>query len=272
MEFSECFKFVSEEVVKAFPEEGMWVPFSDPNVGEIPEVAREHTILAMLGVTSRTPRTRELKSAYDMVSAWRGLTPIEVEVGVFKKVKFIGFGCSTTPKDYYTNVAKRVTFNRAYEKATRLIFDRLQNAQNSDDSNVTINTPLTIPRRKRRKSHPRAAKVVTPCPSRKRQNDGMLKTPRKKEKKELLNEASKLLAESNRGGVSPKTVNRNVQLIANIIRSIQIGEAERAALVAALQEEFLPRNNNNNNNNNKNKVEVPSADFVSQRTHLRSVP
>jgi len=29
MEFSECFKFVSEEVVKALPEEGMWVPFSD---------------------------------------------------------------------------------------------------------------------------------------------------------------------------------------------------------------------------------------------------
>ena len=165
MEFSKCFKFVAEEVDKAFPEEGLWVPFSDPNVGEIPEVAREHTILAMLGVTSRTPRTRELKSAYDMVSAWEGLTDIKVEATLWKDVKFIGFGCSTTPKVYYDSVATRVTFNRAYEKATRLIFDRLQNAQNSDDSNVTINTPLTIPRRKRRKSHPRAAKVVTPCPS-----------------------------------------------------------------------------------------------------------
>ena len=108
--------------------------------------------------------------------------------------------------------------------------------------------------------------------SRKRQNDGMLKTPRKKEKNELLNEASKLLAESNRGGVSPRTVKRNVQYIANMVRNMQTGEAEQAELVAALQEEFLPRNNNNNNNNNKNKVEVPSADFVSQRTHLRSVP
>ena len=121
MEFSECFKFVSEEVFKAFPKEGMWVPFSDPNVKELPEVAREHTILAMLGVTSRTQRTRELLSAHNMVSAWRGSTPIKVEVGVFKKVKFIGFGCSTGPKEYCNTVAKRSTFNRAYDKATRLI-------------------------------------------------------------------------------------------------------------------------------------------------------
>jgi len=96
-----------------------------------------------------------------MVSVWGGLTDIKVEATLWKDVKFIGFGCSTTPKVYYDSVATRVTFNRAYEKATRLIFDRLQNAQNSDDSNVTINTPPTNPRRK---SHPRAAKAVTPCP------------------------------------------------------------------------------------------------------------
>ena len=121
MEFSKCFKFVSEVVDKAFPEEGLWVPFSDPNVKEIPTVARKHTILAMLGVTSCTPPTRLLLSAYNMVSAWEGLTDIKVEVGVFKKVKFIGFGCSTDPKEYYNTVAKRSTFNRAYDKATRLI-------------------------------------------------------------------------------------------------------------------------------------------------------
>ncbi|GMI49918.1 hypothetical protein ScalyP_jg11834, partial [Parmales sp. scaly parma] len=60
------------------------------------------------------------------------------------------------PKEYYNSVAKTSTFNRAYDNATRLIFDRLRNAQNSDNSNVTINTPPTTTPRK---PHPRAAKV-----------------------------------------------------------------------------------------------------------------
>jgi len=91
-----------------------------------------------------------------MVSAWNGLTTTKVQVGEWRKVKFIGFGCSKGPKDYYNTVAKTSTFNRAYENATRLVFYRLQNAQNSDDSNVTINTPPTTTPRK---PHPRAAKV-----------------------------------------------------------------------------------------------------------------
>ena len=132
------------------------MPFSNPNVEEIPEVAREHTILSMLGVTSHTPRTHELLSAHNMVSAWNGLTTTKVQVGEWREVKFIGFGCSKGPKEYYNSVAKTSTFNRAYENATRLIFYRLQNAQNSDDSNVTINTPPTTTPRK---PHPRAVKV-----------------------------------------------------------------------------------------------------------------
>tara|TARA_B110000305_G_scaffold204510_1_gene234102 strand:+ start:125 stop:694 length:570 start_codon:yes stop_codon:yes gene_type:complete len=136
------------------------VPFSNPNVEEIPEVAREHTILSMLGVTSHTPRTHELLSAHNMVSAWNGLTT-KVQVGEWRKVKFIGCGCSQGPKDYFNTVAKMSTFDRAYENATILIFHRLQTAHNSDDSNVTINTPSTTTPRK---PHPRAAKVVTPFP------------------------------------------------------------------------------------------------------------
>lgn len=156
MEFHDCFRLASEEAFKAFPKDGLMVPFSDSNVKEIPEVARKHTILAMLGVTSHTPRTRDLLSAHNMVSAFCGLTPIKVEVGEWREVKFIGFGCSKGPKEYYNSVAKTSTFNRAYENATRLVFYRLQNAQNSDDSNVTINTPPTTTPRK---PHPRAAKV-----------------------------------------------------------------------------------------------------------------
>ena len=76
------------------------MPFSDSNVKEIPEVARKHTILAMLGVTSRTPRTRTMSSAYNMVSDWKALTTTKVEAGEWKDVKFIGFGCSKGPKDY----------------------------------------------------------------------------------------------------------------------------------------------------------------------------
>ena len=136
------------------------MPFSNPNVEEIPEVAREHTILSMLGVTSHTPRTHELLSAHNMVSAWNGLTT-KVQVGEWRKVKFIGCGCSQGPKDYFNTVAKMSTFDRAYENATILIFHRLQTAHNSDDSNVTINTPSTTTPRK---PHPRAAKVVTPFP------------------------------------------------------------------------------------------------------------
>jgi len=124
-------------------------------------VARKHTILAMLGVTSHTPRTRTNLSAHNMVSAWNALTPIKVQVGEWREVKFIGFGCSRGPKDYYNTVAKTSTFNRAYGNATRLIFHRLQTAHNSDDSNVTINPPTITPR----KSRPRAAKVVTPFPN-----------------------------------------------------------------------------------------------------------
>ena len=82
MEFHDYFRLASKEVVNAFPKDGLWVPFSDSNVKEIPEVARKHTILAMIGVTSRTPRTRDLLSAHNMVSAWNGLTTTKVQVGV----------------------------------------------------------------------------------------------------------------------------------------------------------------------------------------------
>jgi len=63
-------------LLRRFPKDGLWVPFSNFIIKEIPEVARKHIILAMLGVTSHTPRTRTMLSAHNMVSAWNALTPI----------------------------------------------------------------------------------------------------------------------------------------------------------------------------------------------------